>query len=71
MTLDFIMPLNRTRIRIIHYITIFPYNRTMYLDILSLNFMFVGIFGSLSLACTESIFGLYCFHASILFKIIM
>ncbi|XP_043797766.1 uncharacterized protein LOC122717606 [Apis laboriosa] len=70
MTLDFIMPLNKSHIRIIHYVTIFSYNRIIYFDILSLNFMFAGIFGSLSITCTESIFGLYSFHTSILFKII-
>ncbi|XP_028522099.2 uncharacterized protein LOC107996974 [Apis cerana] len=71
MALDFIMPLkNETRIHIIHYVIIFSYNRIIYFDILSLNFMFVGIFGSLSITCTESIFGFFSFHASILFKII-
>lgn len=69
--LDYIIiPLNEFRTHIIHYFTIYSYNRTLYIDILSLDFMFVGIFAALLITCTESIFGLYSFHISVLFKII-
>ncbi|KAG9429167.1 hypothetical protein HZU67_09542 [Apis mellifera carnica] len=67
-TLNFIMPLNE--FRIIHYITLFSVDRTMYFNILCLDFIFVVIFALLSVICTESIIGLYSYHTSVLFKII-
>lgn len=69
-TLDFIMPLNESRVHILRYITLFSINRTIYIDILCLNYTFVMIFAILSLTCTESTIGLYSYHISMLFKII-
>ncbi|XP_031773267.1 uncharacterized protein LOC100863341 [Apis florea] len=69
-TLDFINPLNESRTRIIHYFTMFSHHRIIYIDILCLNYVFVAIISSLSVTCTESIFGLYSYHISVLFKII-
>ncbi|XP_043797767.1 uncharacterized protein LOC122717607 [Apis laboriosa] len=68
--LDFIMPLNESHIRIFRYITLFSVNRTIYFYILCLDFLFVVIFGLLSIICTESIIGLYIYHTGLLFKII-
>ncbi|XP_043797756.1 uncharacterized protein LOC122717598 [Apis laboriosa] len=68
--LDFIIPLNESRIRIVHYITIFSDERIIYVDILCLNYMFLTILVILSATCTESILGLYSYHTSMLFKII-
>ncbi|KAG6796916.1 hypothetical protein HZU73_07763 [Apis mellifera caucasica] len=68
--LDFIMPLNESRIYIAHYITIFSDKRIIYVDILCLNYMFLMIFVVLSIMSTESILGLYSYHTSMLFKII-
>ncbi|XP_043797750.1 uncharacterized protein LOC122717593 [Apis laboriosa] len=67
-TLNFIMPLNE--FRIIHHITLFSISRTIYFNILCLDFIFVVIFALLSVICTESIIGLYSYHTSVLFKII-
>ncbi|XP_061939974.1 uncharacterized protein LOC108003934 [Apis cerana] len=69
-TLDFIMPLNESRIRIVHYITIFSDKRTIYIDILCLNYILLLILVILSVTCTESILGLYSNHTSMLFKIV-
>ncbi|XP_061940022.1 uncharacterized protein LOC107996979 isoform X2 [Apis cerana] len=68
--LDFIMPLNESRIHIVHYITIFSDKRITYVDILCLNYMFLMIFLVLSEMGTESILGLYSYHIGVLFKII-
>ncbi|XP_006622864.2 uncharacterized protein LOC102673743 [Apis dorsata] len=68
--LDFIMPLNESRIRIVHYITIFSDEKIIYVDILCLNYMLLTILVILSATCTESILGLYSYHTSMLFKII-
>ncbi|XP_061939493.1 uncharacterized protein LOC133667143 [Apis cerana] len=67
---DFIMPLNETYIRILHYVTLFSVNRIIYFYILCLNFLVVIIFGLLSIICTESITGLYSCHTGVLFKFI-
>lgn len=64
------MPLNKSRIYIAHYITIFSDKRIIYVDILCLNYMFLMIFVVLSIMSTESILGLYSYHTSMLFKII-
>ncbi|KAG6796913.1 hypothetical protein HZU73_07760 [Apis mellifera caucasica] len=69
-TLDFIMSLNESRTRIVHYITMYSGKRIMYVDILCLNYMLLAILVILSATCTESILGLYSYHTSILFKII-
>ncbi|XP_026300504.1 LOW QUALITY PROTEIN: uncharacterized protein LOC102653897 [Apis mellifera] len=69
-TMDFIMPLNESRRYILRYITLFSANRTIYFYILYLDFLFVIIFGLLSIICTESIVGLCSYHTSMLFKII-
>ncbi|XP_031369710.1 uncharacterized protein LOC102674144 [Apis dorsata] len=68
--LDFIMPLNESHIHIFRYITLFSVNRTIYFYILCLDFLFVVIFGLLSIICTETIIGLYIYHTGVLFKII-
>nr|ALR81940.1 odorant receptor 139 [Apis cerana cerana] len=70
MILDFINPLNESRTRIIHYFTVFSYNRIIYIDILCLNYIFIAIIASLSIICIESMIGLYSYHASLFFKII-
>ncbi|KAG9429169.1 hypothetical protein HZU67_09544 [Apis mellifera carnica] len=69
-TLDFIMPLNESRTRIVHYVTIFSDKSIIYMDILCLNYMLLAILVILSATCTESILGLYSYHTSIMFKII-
>ncbi|XP_031773292.1 uncharacterized protein LOC100863813 [Apis florea] len=70
MILDFVMPFNESRIYILDYFTLFSINRTVYFYILCLNFFFVLIFGLLSVISTESILGLFSYHAGVLFKII-
>ncbi|XP_043797752.1 uncharacterized protein LOC122717594 [Apis laboriosa] len=69
-TSDFVMPLNGSRIDIIRYVTLFSVDRTIYFYILCLDFLFVIIFGLLSVICTESIIGFCSYHTSMLFKII-
>ena len=66
----FIMPLNESPIRMLHYVTLFSVNGTIYFYILCLDFLFVIIFGFLSIICTETIIGIYIYHTGVLFKII-
>ncbi|KAG6802038.1 odorant receptor [Apis mellifera caucasica] len=68
--LDFMIPLNESRTHFIYYITTFSHNQSIYLDILDFNFMFTGIFGLLSVACSESITGIYSYYICILLKIV-
>lgn len=64
------IPLNESRTRIIYYITTFSHDQIIYLDILNLNFMFTGIFGLLSVACSESITGICSYYICMLLKIV-
>lgn len=65
------IPLNESHTRFIYYyITTFSHNQSIYLDILDFNFMFTGIFGLLSVACSESITGIYSYYICILLKIV-
>ncbi|XP_061929856.1 uncharacterized protein LOC107994636 isoform X3 [Apis cerana] len=68
--LDFMIPLNESRTHIIYYITTFSHDQIIYLDILDFNFMFIGIFGLLSIACSESITGLCSYYICMLLKIV-
>ncbi|XP_043788208.1 uncharacterized protein LOC122712549 [Apis laboriosa] len=68
--LDFMIPLNESRTRIIYYITTFSHDKIIYLDIINLNFMFTGIFGLLSIACSESITGICSYYICVLLKIV-
>ncbi|KAG9429166.1 hypothetical protein HZU67_09541 [Apis mellifera carnica] len=66
----FIILLNESPIRMLHYVTLLSVNGTIYFYILCLDFLFIIIFGLLSMICTETIVGIYIYHTSILFKII-
>ncbi|XP_031773489.1 uncharacterized protein LOC100866549 [Apis florea] len=69
-TLDLIIPLNESRIRLIYYFTTFSHDRIMYLDILCFNITFLIILGVLSIACTETLIGVCSYYICILLKII-
>lgn len=68
--LDFMIPLNESRTRTIYYITTFSHDQIIYLDILNFNFIFTGIFGLLSVACSESITGICSYYICMLLKIV-
>lgn len=66
----FTIPLNESPIRMLHYITLLSVNGTIYFYILCLDFLFIIIFGLLSIVGTETIMGFYIYHTGVLFKII-
>ncbi|CAD1476502.1 unnamed protein product, partial [Heterotrigona itama] len=67
--LDLIIPLNESRTRLIKYVTEFSHDRTVYLDIVSLNFVIVGTVGFLCITSTESLLSILAHYISGLFKI--
>ena len=67
--LDLIIPLNESRTRLIKYLTDFSHDQTIYLDIVSLNFVVVVAVGLLCIACTESLLSIFAHYLSGLFKI--
>ncbi|XP_043521127.1 uncharacterized protein LOC122534502, partial [Frieseomelitta varia] len=67
--LDLIVPLNEPRTRLIKYLTEFSHDKTVYLDIVALNFVFIIIVGLLCITCTESFLTIFAYYLSGLFKI--
>ncbi|CAD1469431.1 unnamed protein product, partial [Heterotrigona itama] len=67
--LDLIIPLNESRTRLLKYITEFSHDRTVYLDIVTFNFVFVATVGLLCIICTESLLTIFAHYLSGLFKI--
>ena len=67
--LDFIVPLNESRTRLIKYLTEFSHDKMVYLDIVALIFVFVITVGLLCIVCTEMWLAIFAHHLSGLFKI--
>ncbi|KAF3419832.1 hypothetical protein E2986_12872 [Frieseomelitta varia] len=67
--MDFVIPRNESRTRLIKYFTEFSHERTIYVDIYSLCTVLIITIGLLSMTCTESLLSILAHYLSGLFKI--